>query len=144
MRNVLIVFVTLFVAGCSNHSPDYSNYMSSQSLVWEDMPLQWNEAAFTGNGHVGQMAYVDTTDNSVTLWLGRTDVTDHRGAPDSKTSMGVRGRSKFTDFTRLDVGTFKIFFADKILSEYRYSRGFDGTRDSRRPCIIGYIHSLWH
>lgn len=116
MRNVLIGFVILFVAGCSNHSPDYSNYMSSQSLVWEEMPLQWNEAAFTGNGHVGQMAYVDTTDNSVTLWLGRTDVTDHRGAPDSKTSMGVRGRSKFTDFTRLDVGKFKVFFADKILS----------------------------
>ena len=110
--------VALCLVGCNNESTDYSGYMKSQSLIWEEMPLQWNEAAFTGNGHVGQMAYVDTTDNSVTLWLGRTDVTDHRGAPDRKTSMGVRGKSKFADFTRLDVGKFKIFFADSIVSGY--------------------------
>ena len=116
MRYILICMVALCLVGCNNKSTDYSGYMKSQSLIWEEMPLQWNEAAFTGNGHVGQMAYVDTTDNSVTLWLGRTDVTDHRGAPDRKTSMGVRGKSKFADFTRLDVGKFKIFFADSIVS----------------------------
>lgn len=116
MRYILICMVALCLVGCNNESTDYSGYMKSQSLIWEEMPLQWNEAAFTGNGHVGQMAYVDTTDNSVTLWLGRTDVTDHRGAPDRKTSMGVRGKSKFADFTRLDVGKFKIFFADSIVS----------------------------
>ena len=116
MRYIQICMVALCLVGCNNESTDYSGYMKSQSLIWEEMPLQWNEAAFTGNGHVGQMAYVDTTDNSVTLWLGRTDVTDHRGAPDRKTSMGVRGKSKFADFTRLDVGKFKIFFADSIVS----------------------------
>ena len=116
MRYILICMVALCLVGCNNESTDYSGYMKSQSLIWEEMPLQWNEAAFTGNGHVGQMAYVDTTDNSVTLWLGRTDVTDHRGAPDRKSSLGVRGANKFTDFTRLDVGKFKIFFSKKILS----------------------------
>lgn len=94
----------------------YSDYMHSQSLVWEELPMQWNEAAFTGNGVVGQMMYVDTTDNSVTLWLGRADVTDHRLAPDRKSSLGVKGANKFTDFTRLDVGKFKLFFAERILS----------------------------
>ena len=97
MKMFLVSILGLCLAGCCNDSPDYSEYMKSQSLIWEEMPLQWNEAAFTGNGHVGQMAYVDTTDNSVTLWLGRTDVTDHRGAPDRKTSMGIRGKSKFAD-----------------------------------------------
>lgn len=116
MKRVLLLSALLTVLGCRGDGPDYSGYMRSQDMVWEEMPLQWNEAAFTGNGHVGQMAYVDTTDNSVTFWLGRTDVTDHRGAPESKTSMGVKGCSKFTDFTRLDVGQFKIFLADKILS----------------------------
>ena len=116
MRTILISLAALFLIGCSDNVSCYSEYMSSQSLVWEELPLQWNEAAFTGNGHVGHMAYVDTTDNSITLWLGRTDVTDHRKAPDSKSSLGVRGASKFTDFTRLDVGKFKIFFADKIQS----------------------------
>ena len=91
MRYILLCMVSLCLVGCNNESTDYSGYMKSQSLIWEEMPLQWNEAAFTGNGHVGQMAYVDTTDNSVTLWLGRTDVTDHRGAPDRKSSLGVRG-----------------------------------------------------
>ena len=113
----LVFFSMLIsVSGCCGQRLDPSGYMRSQDMVWEEMPLQWNEAAFTGNGHVGQMVYVDTTDNSVTFWLGRTDVTDHRGAPDRKTSMGVKGRSKFADFTRLDVGQFKIFLADKILS----------------------------
>lgn len=116
MRTVLIGLVVLIAAGCGKDVSDFSEYMGSQSLVWEEMPMQWNEAAFTGNGQVGQMAYVDTTDNSVTLWLGRTDVTDHRGAPDKKTSLGVKGTSKFTDFTRLDVGKFKVFFSDRILS----------------------------
>ena len=116
MKGFLSCLIAFVLIGCANNSLDYSKYMNSQSLIWEEMPLQWNEAAFTGNGHVGQMAYVDTTDNSVTLWLGRTDVTDHRGAPDRKSSLGIRGANKFTDFTRLDVGKFKIFFADKILS----------------------------
>ena len=64
MKDILSCLVALCVIGSCNSTQDYSKYMMSQSLVWEDMPLQWNEAAFTGNGHVGQMAYVDTTDNS--------------------------------------------------------------------------------
>ena len=115
MRTVMISLAVLFLMGCGNNVSDYSEYMKSQSLIWEDMPMQWNEAAFTGNGHVGQMAYVDTTDNSVTLWLGRTDVTDHRGAPDRKSSLGVRGANKFTDFTRLDVGKFNPWYGYQIL-----------------------------
>ena len=116
LSGLVSLAILMSVSGCSGDKPDYSGYMRSQDMVWEEIPLQWNEGAFTGNGHVGQMVYVDTTDNSVTFWLGRTDVTDHRGAPDKKTSMGMKGRSKFSDFTRLDVGQFKIFLADKILS----------------------------
>lgn len=116
IRDFLLICIPAFLVGCTDARPDYSDYFGAQDLVWEEMPLQWNEAAFTGNGVVGHMAYIDTTDNSVTFWLGRTDVTDHRLAPDRKSSLGVKGASKFTDFTRLDVGKFKIFLADRITS----------------------------
>lgn len=93
-----------------------SSYMKSQALVWEQLPYQWNEGAFVGNGIVGMMIYVDSLDNSLTFWLGRGDVTDHRLAPDNKTSMGKMGASVMTDYCRMDIGKLKILPHSKILS----------------------------
>lgn len=90
-------------------------YMATQNLVWEQLPYQWNEGAFLGNGRVGMMIYVDSIDNSLTLWLGRPDVTDHRLAPDKKTSMGVKGASVLTDFCRMDIGKMKLYPKADIL-----------------------------
>lgn len=61
------------------------------------------------------MCYVDSTDNSLTFWLGRADVTDHRKAPRKKTSMGEIGASVMSDYNRLDIGKIKIFPESKIL-----------------------------
>lgn len=83
--------------------------MNTQSLKWEQLPMQWNEGAFLGNGRIGMMVYVDSTDNSLTLWLSRPDVTDHRKAPDRKTSMGVKGASVLFDFCRMDIGKIKMY-----------------------------------
>lgn len=71
---------------------------------------------FLGNGVIGMMAYVASTDNFVTFWIGRPDVTDHRKAPDRKISMGIKGASVVTDYCRLDVGKFKLYPDSEILS----------------------------
>ena len=118
MKNLLILFALLFAANqaCPEETRSLKDYMSTQSMKWEQLPMQWNEGAFLGNGRIGMMVYADSTDNSLTLWLSRPDVTDHRKAPGRKTSMGVMGASVLTDFCRMDIGKMKLFPEARILS----------------------------
>ncbi|WP_160167314.1 hypothetical protein [Rhodopirellula sp. SWK7] len=89
--------------------------MAQHDLVWEEIPNQWNEGAFVGNGQVGMMIYSNKDDNRLDFHVGRQDVTDHRGAPNKKTSMGVKGTNLY-DFSRLDIGRMVLRPAGKILA----------------------------
>lgn len=91
-------------------------FMSQHDLIWEELPLQWNEGAFVGNGQIGMMIYVNQKDNNITFHIGRQDVTEHRKAPDKKSSIGVFGASGFNDFTRFDIGKMTLKPTGKILS----------------------------
>lgn len=90
-------------------------FLSSQDPVWEQIPRQWNEGAFTGNGQLGMMVYATLDKNRVDFHLGRQDVTDHRKAPDRKTSMGVDGATVMWDFPRLDIGRMALHPVGKII-----------------------------
>jgi len=94
---------------------DWPSFLGQHDLVWEQLPRQWNEGAFVGNGQLGMMVYATLKDNRVDFHLGRADVTDHRKAPDRKTSLGVKGASLFWDFPRLDIGRMALRPAGKIL-----------------------------
>ncbi|MFB9056335.1 glycoside hydrolase family 95-like protein [Mariniflexile ostreae] len=94
---------------------DWSKFLGQHDLVWEEIPMQWNEGAFTGNGQVGMMIYATMKENRIDFHMGRQDVTDHRGAPNKKTSMGVKGTDLY-DFSRLDVGRMALFPVGKIKS----------------------------
>ena len=61
---------------------DWPAFLGQHDLVWEQLPRQWNEGAFVGNGQLGMMVYTTLKDNRVDFHLGRADVTDHRKAPD--------------------------------------------------------------
>jgi alpha-L-fucosidase 2 len=95
---------------------DWAAFLGRHDLVWEQLPLQWNEAAFVGNGLVGMMIYAQCDDNRIDFHLGRSDVTDHRKAPDRRTSMATPGADVMYDFPRLDVGRMALRPAGKILS----------------------------
>jgi len=95
---------------------DWPGFLAQHDMIWEELPLQWNEGIFTGNGQVGMMVYATLKDNRIDFHLGRQDVTDHRGAPDEKTSMGVPGTSVMYDFPRLDIGRMALRPAGKIVS----------------------------
>lgn len=119
-KTILLKTLLLSVVLCSSRSYARSNeyarlFAEPQSLTWEQLPYQWNEGAFLGNGIVGLVAYVDSTDNSLTLHLCRPDVTDHRKAPNKKTSMGVKGADVMFDFCRLDIGKFKLYPQSPII-----------------------------
>jgi hypothetical protein len=93
---------------------DWQAFLGQHDLVWEQLPRQWNEGAFVGNGQLGMMVYATLKDNRIDFHLGRQDVTDHRKAADRKTSMGVMGASVNWDFPRLDIGRMALRPAGKI------------------------------
>lgn len=95
---------------------DWPVFMAQHDLIWEVLPLQWNEGAFVGNGQVGMMIYATLKDNRIDFHIGRQDITDHRKAPDRKTSMGVAGANVMYDYPRLDVGLMALHPAGKIIS----------------------------
>ena len=80
---ILLFFICTSMSGAS--FPDMEKYMRQHALIWEQLPMQWNEGAFLGNGLVGMMVYADSTLNALVFHLGRPDVTDHRKAPYRKT-----------------------------------------------------------
>lgn len=95
---------------------EWPTFMSCHDLIWEELPLQWNEGAFVGNGQIGMMIYIDQKNNSIIFHIGRQDVTEHRKAPNMKSSIGVVGADGFTDFTRFDIGKMHLKPAGKIIS----------------------------
>lgn len=118
VKNIFIViFILVFtsVQGQVKNKIDWPNFMAQHDLIWEEIPLQWNEGAFTGNGQIGMMIYANMDDNRIDFHMGRQDVTDHRKAPNKKTSMGVKGASLY-DFSRLDIGRMVLRPVGKIQS----------------------------
>lgn len=93
---------------------DWPEFIGRHDLVWEETPRQWNEGGFVGNGLLGMMVYATLNDNRIDFHLGRSDVTDHRLAPDRKTSFGVPGAGGFYHYPRLDIGRMALRPAGKI------------------------------
>jgi alpha-L-fucosidase 2 len=118
IRNILRCALAVGLLICISPTVRANEYTdanrAAQSLIWEQLPYQWNEGAFLGNGIVGMVVYVDSVDNSLTLHLCRPDVTDHRKGPGMKSSLGEKGADVMFDFCRLDVGKFKLYPESKI------------------------------
>ncbi|HPT32753.1 MAG TPA: hypothetical protein PLW67_12975, partial [Prolixibacteraceae bacterium] len=95
---------------------DWAAFLSQHDMVWEELPLQWNEGAFVGNGQLGMMVYATLKENRIDFHLGRQDVTDHRKAPGRKTSMGEPGANVMYDFPRLDIGRMALDPKGRIIS----------------------------
>ena len=113
---LLLLFSPLTVNCQTLNKVDWPIFMQQHDLIFEELPLQWNEGAFVGNGQVGMMIYATLKDNRIDFQIGRQDVTDHRKAPNKKTSMGVLGASVMYDFPRLDIGRMSLRPVGKILS----------------------------
>jgi hypothetical protein len=94
---------------------DWPRFMARHDLVWECLPRQWNEGAFLGNGLLGMMVYVEAEARRLVFHLGRSDVTDHRGAPRRKTSSGEPERDVCHDYPRLDLGRMTLHLNEPIL-----------------------------
>ena len=112
---IVLLGVFSITQGQVKNKIDWPKFMAQHDLVWEDIPLQWAEGAFVGNGQLGMMLYAKKDENRFNFHVGRQDVTDHRQAPNKKTSMGLKG-TNLMDFSRLDIGKMTLHPAGKIQS----------------------------
>ena len=78
---LLVIGLGLTIAGCKPtlDSPldvqiDWPSFMAQQDMVWEELPLRWENAPFSGNGLVGNMLYGSPDSTSLKLLLGRSDI----------------------------------------------------------------------
>ena len=114
LLSVILIFTLLSSCKQENgNAINWEKFMAQHDLVWEEIPTQWAEGAFVGNGQLGMMLYAKMDENRFNFHVGRQDVTDHRKAPNRKTSMGVKGAG-LLDFTRLDIGKMVLHPAGKI------------------------------
>src|ERR1041385_5107677 len=54
---------------------NWGEFMARHDLIWTNLPRQWPEGAFIGNGLLGAMIYSEGT-NLLQWDVGRSDVTD--------------------------------------------------------------------
>ena len=58
---------------------DWPKFMARHDLIWDRIPADYFEGAFTGNGILGTIIFLDDYEpNTLRFEIGRTDVYDHR------------------------------------------------------------------
>ncbi|MBC8125994.1 MAG: alpha-L-fucosidase [Gloeobacteraceae cyanobacterium ES-bin-144] len=53
---------------------DWKNFLSRHDMVWKRLPDRFENAAFTGNGHLGAMVFSTDKSQSLKWQMGRSDV----------------------------------------------------------------------
>jgi alpha-L-fucosidase 2 len=76
---------------------DWRSFLARHDMVWKRLPGNWHEAAWTGNGMLGSMSWVE--DEALRLQVFRGDVQAHRPM--------TQGFSGFTR-ARLQIGSFYL------------------------------------
>ncbi len=79
-----ITILALVFTGCSRFSEENQeqdslrDFIAEQDLIINPLTPNWHEGAFTGNGLLGTMVYLDEDSSGIRIDIGRTDVVDHR------------------------------------------------------------------
>jgi hypothetical protein len=54
---------------------DWKSFLTRHDMVWDRLPERFENAAFTGNGHLGSMLFTSDGGQSLKWQMGRSDVT---------------------------------------------------------------------
>jgi len=140
MKKLVIIFCFLlshfFLSaqskeGLVKSNVDWDNFLAQQDIVWDVLPPSFNSGAFTGNGQLGMIIHGQLDSNRMVFHLSRVDVTDHRKAPNKKSSVWEKGATPLYDFPRLDIGSMILTPAGKIISgtmrQYLWNAEVTGT-----------------
>jgi alpha-L-fucosidase 2 len=89
---------------------DWPSFLARQDLVWNHPPTKWGEGAFTGNGLLGAMVFMNDEDRYLRWHVGRTDVTAWNGLYPNRLPIGdlvLVGRSRPSSM-RLDLWNAEV------------------------------------
>ncbi|MEN8663131.1 MAG: glycosyl hydrolase family 95 catalytic domain-containing protein [Lentimonas sp.] len=81
---------------------NWPQFIAKQDLHWNEVPKEWKEAPFVGNGLMGSMLF-QTAPNQLTIQIGRQDVQDHRMQSGKEATDRV-----LPDQSRLPIGYFTL------------------------------------
>jgi alpha-L-fucosidase 2 len=87
----------------------WAEFLSGHDMIWEEIPTNWEDRPFLGNGLMGTMLSKQPERHSLRLDVFRSDVQDHRDD-----AHGAPGFSR----ARLPIGYFLLEFAGEISSGY--------------------------
>ncbi|MDF7808802.1 hypothetical protein P4E94_15240 [Pontiellaceae bacterium B12219] len=137
----LLMGLTMSGAAAVKVNVDWPSYMAKQDLYFTALPQLWTEAPFIGNGVMGSMIF-QTSENQLTIQIGRGDVQEHR-SQSGKHAMG----NTLPDSSRLPVGYFTLDTVGKItgcnLRLNLWDAEISGTitTDRGKLNILAFIHS---
>ncbi|RKR80135.1 hypothetical protein BDD43_0230 [Mucilaginibacter gracilis] len=83
---------------------NWKHFLSGSDMVYDTLTTAWHEGAFTGNGLLGTMIYLNDA-NSIRMDIGRTDVRDHR--IDSMPALFAKARLPIGHFIIKPLGKIK-------------------------------------
>src|SRR5436190_11321259 len=58
----------------------WAAFLSHQDLMWQQIPTNWYDGPFLGNGFLGALVYQPGGAGPIQVLLGHTEVQDHRPA----------------------------------------------------------------
>ncbi|MDF7799313.1 hypothetical protein P4C99_07540 [Pontiellaceae bacterium B1224] len=144
-RGILAAGLLMGIAACTTAEEsvaiDWPEYMAMQDQHFERVPQLWDEAPFVGNGVMGSMIF-QTSENQLTIQIGRGDVQEHRTESGKHQANNV-----LPDSSRLPVGYFTLDTVGKIedcdLRLNLWDAEITGTitTDRGELEILAFIHS---
>ncbi|MDL2256260.1 hypothetical protein LJC38_06720, partial [Parabacteroides sp. OttesenSCG-928-K15] len=100
----IMLIVSTFCGGSVVDRIDWKEFLSRHDLVWDQMPVDYFEAPFVGNGLLGALLY-KPDNNPLRLDIGSMDVVEHRKNKEI---------SSVVNNGRLPVGFFELATSYKI------------------------------
>lgn len=92
--SILLSFPITKGAEDINLQVNWPDFLSRSDLIWTQMPTDWSDGTFTGNGIIGTIFW--QANNSLSFEISRTDAYDHRNGTSIYTSRYRMPNGNFT------------------------------------------------
>ena len=53
---------------------NWQNHLKQYDLIWKNLPTDWHEGAYMGNGNIGLLLFKDPDSNALILHIGTTNM----------------------------------------------------------------------
>jgi alpha-L-fucosidase 2 len=117
---------------------DWPAFLARHDLIWKQMPRNWSEAPFLGNGRLALCMFQEPEQNALRFALDRTDVFDRRDSSWGWTAYS-RARYHVGDFQLRPVG--KITRVDLRQDLWNAELSGTITTDRGQLAIRAIVHS---